>query len=65
MDASDHALTASYKRGAGPDAYRAVQKTLIDSGDFIGAMRMDIYDIQTEFGTKYDGAIYEMLDVFW
>lgn len=63
MDAADHRLTASHgHQGRAGAAYRARQKQLIDQGRFDDAIQMDIDDIQSRFGTKYDDAILEMID---
>jgi hypothetical protein len=62
MTADDHRLTKSYASGVEPDAYRAKQDALIRSGDFRGAIQMDINDIQSEFGHKYDPGIKQMLN---
>ncbi|WP_269815554.1 hypothetical protein [Parvularcula mediterranea] len=35
---------------------------MIEAGDFKGAQQMDIDDIQSKFGDKYDDAIQEMRD---
>ena len=62
MDPADHALTASNGKMAGSDIYRARQKQLIDQGKFGEAIQMDIVDIRSKFGSKYDKAIQEMID---
>jgi hypothetical protein len=62
MDPPDHWETASYGRGPGPDAYRARQRALIQEGKFREAQQMDIDDVRSKFGTKYDPAIKEMLE---
>ena len=49
-----HAQTASYGNGLWSQAYRAEQLALIDSGNFIDAVQMDIYNIRDFFGGKYD-----------
>ncbi|MGN6820465.1 MAG: hypothetical protein ACTHJR_17540 [Sphingomonas sp.] len=46
---------------AGTRAYRQTQADLIANGDFRGAQQMDINDINTKFGNKYDDAIQQML----
>jgi filamentous hemagglutinin len=64
MDRADHRQLAS--TGGGPGSvqadYRARQKALWDSGDTAGAVMMDIDDIRSKLGTKYDDAILQMLD---
>lgn len=58
----DHRLTASWGSGEEADAYRARQAALIKSGDFRAAQQMDIDDIRSKFGDKYNGAIRKMLN---
>jgi hypothetical protein len=43
-------------------AYRAAQVNLIAQGDTAGAIYMDIQDVHGLFGSKYDEAIYQMLE---
>jgi len=62
MDKADHRQTASYGNSKDAQAYRQQQSDLIDQGDFTGAQQMDIDDVQSKFGNKYDGAIKEMQD---
>lgn len=62
MDPADHRRTASYGRGTAQDAYRARQRELIDQGRFDDAFLMDVDDIQSKFGDKYDQAILEAID---
>lgn len=62
MDRDDHRQTASCGRSAEAQEYREKQKELIDSGDFRGALQMDIDDIHEKFGDKYDAQIQEMLE---
>jgi hypothetical protein len=38
------------------------QRELISEGQIDEAMQMDINDVRTRFGTKYDAAITEMID---
>ncbi|PCH74746.1 MAG: hypothetical protein COB98_09900 [Flavobacteriaceae bacterium] len=57
IDPSDHKLSASYGSSKSAKAYRAKQKQLIDSGDFKGAFEMDVKDLSSKFGKKYDDAI--------
>jgi hypothetical protein len=61
MDIADHQATASWGSWASATQYRADQEALIDAGDWAGAIKMDIDDIQSKCGSKYDDAIYEML----
>jgi hypothetical protein len=61
MDRLDHYDTASWGRSEAAQNYRADQLKLLDKGDTSGALQMDIKNIRDLFGTKYDGAIAEML----
>ncbi len=61
MDPADHRQTASY---GNPD-YVAQQKAMIDEGGMKGfedAFLMDVDDVQSKFGSKYDDAILEAID---
>lgn len=62
MEKADHAETASYGNSAEAKGYRAEQSRLIQQGKFGDAQRMDIKDVQSKFGSKYDSAIQQMLD---
>jgi hypothetical protein len=42
--------------------WRDAQKDLIRKGRVLDAVQMDIDDIRSKFGTKYDKGIQEMLD---
>lgn len=55
----DHKLTGSWGSSSSAKTYRAKQKELIDAGDFKGAFEMDVNDIRSKFGSKYDKAIEE------
>ena len=64
MEPKDHRKTASY--GGGPNskqqAYRDKQKELINQGAFDEAFLMDVEDIQSKFGSKYDEAILKAMN---
>jgi RHS repeat-associated protein len=64
MDPADHRLTASYggREGSPQQIYRDKQKALIEQGLFDEAFLMDVDDIQSKFGNKYDNAILEAID---
>lgn len=62
MDPTDHRKTASYGNSAEARAYRAKQEELIKQGKFDEAQKMDIDDIRSKFGAKYDQEIEEMLE---
>jgi len=60
MDKSDHRRTASCGRSKKAQAYRVKQEKLIKSGKFREAVEMDVKDIRSKFGNKYDKGIGEM-----
>lgn len=62
MEKEDHRKTASCGMSSEAREYRAKQRELIEAGDFKAAIKMDIDDIQSKFGDKYDNALHEMLD---
>ena len=62
MEYEDHRKTASCGNSREAQEYRAQQKALIEEGRFKEAIQMDIDDIQSKFGSKYDNAIQEMLE---
>jgi len=65
METADHAQTASHgSQGLAGTGFRAQQATLINQGKFNEALQMDIRDIQSKFGSKYDVGIQQMLDYY-
>ena len=54
MDAADHRMTASWGPSKSAITYREQQAMLIANGDMHAAIQMDIDDIHSKFGTKYD-----------
>ncbi|MBI1879533.1 MAG: hypothetical protein HYR94_15160, partial [Chloroflexi bacterium] len=62
MDTSDHRATASWGNSRSAQIYRAIQEGLIGQGSLDDAIQMDIDDVQSKFGGKYDEAILEMID---
>jgi RHS repeat-associated protein len=60
MVAGDHADTASNGSSNAAKAYREEQADLISVGRFEAAQNMDITDIHTLFGSKYDVGIIQM-----
>ena len=62
MEKLDHQKTASWGNSLEAREYRELQKELIDNGKFKEAIKMDIDDITSKFGDKYDNAIKEMLE---
>ncbi len=61
MSAKDHQRTASYGGKKSAQEYRERQRKIIEQGDFRGAVQMDIDDIRSKFGNKYDKGIEKML----
>jgi len=63
METTDHRMAYSHgwqgKEGA---LYRQTQLDFINQGKFADTIQMDIDDIQSSFGSKYDSSINEMLD---
>ena len=64
METADHKLTASWGRSKAAQAYRQKQADLIAQGKVRDAVQMDIDDIRSKFGNKYDDHIQEMLETF-
>jgi hypothetical protein len=62
MDPADHMKTASWGSSRSAKAYRAKQADLIEQGKYDEAFLMDVDDIQSKFGDKYDDAILEAMD---
>ena len=62
MEKGDHRQTASWGNSKEAQQYRAKQSEMIENGDFSGAQQMDIDDVQSKFGNKYDDAIEQMRD---
>ena len=64
MSPEDHRKTASYggRLGSPQQIYRDKQFGLIKQGKFDDAFMMDVDDIQSKFGNKYDDAILQAMD---
>ena len=62
MDPADHSKTASWGRSKEAQKYQKEQAELIKNGKFKDAQQMDIDDIRSKFGNKYDKGIKEMED---
>ena len=60
MEPGDHRQTASYGGSPEAKAYRDRQRELVDQGRVHEAVQMDIDDLRSKFGDKYDPAIKEM-----
>ena len=57
MTEKDHALTASYGNSLSAKSYRAKQAKYIEEGNWKKAFEMDVNDIRSKFGEKYDEAL--------
>ncbi len=60
METADHRKTGSCGCSEEANAYREKQYEHMVNGDFDKALQMDIDDIKSKFGDKYDDAISEM-----
>jgi hypothetical protein len=60
MEKADHMKTKSWGSSRSADAWREHQRLLIKQGRFRDAVEMDIRDIQTQFGDKFNKGIQEM-----
>lgn len=62
MEKEDHRQTASFGNSKEAREYRAKQGKLIQDSKFDEALIMDIDDIRSKFGSKYDDAIAQAQD---
>lgn len=62
MTVDDHGKTASWGSSKQAIEYRQQQAALIKNKNYKAAIQMDIDDIHSKFGNKYDEAITEMLE---
>jgi hypothetical protein len=60
MTTADHQKTASWGSSTSAAAYRSQQLTLVKQGKYLAAMQMDIDDIRSKFGSRYNTAISRM-----
>lgn len=61
MDPQDHILTASFGHSAYSLRYTAAQRELVGRGGYLRALKMDVDNIRSLFGDRYDGQIRSML----
>ncbi|RZL01571.1 MAG: hypothetical protein EOP36_11020 [Rubrivivax sp.] len=61
LEVTDHRMTASWGSSREAKAYRQTQESLIKSGNFDAAQKMDIEDLREKFGNKYNAAIEQAL----
>ncbi|MDR0916488.1 MAG: hypothetical protein LBN02_04795 [Oscillospiraceae bacterium] len=64
MEKADHRLTKSWGNSNDAQDYRKKQNEYVERGEFTSAVQMDIDDIRSRFGDKYDDAISEMNE-YW
>ena len=62
MSLGDYKKTANWGRSKSAQEYRAQQRRLINNGYFMRVQQMDIDDVKSKFGNKYNKAIDEMRD---
>lgn len=62
METANHHQTASWGRSRFAIAYRKRQQELIQQGQFMDAVQMDIDDLRSKFGSQYDEGIQQMLE---
>jgi hypothetical protein len=62
MDYQDHRNATSTGSRPAAQAHRNRQQNLVNQGRFGDAIQMEIDDIQSRYGDKYDEAILEMID---
>jgi hypothetical protein len=60
METKDHMKTKSWGSSKKSKEDRAKQKVLIEQGKFREAQQMDIDDLRSQFGNKYDKGIEQM-----
>ncbi|WP_141769966.1 hypothetical protein [Bacillus massilinigeriensis] len=60
METKDHMKTKSWSSSKKSKEYRAKQKVLIQQGKFREAQQLDIDDLRSQFGNKYDKGIEQM-----
>lgn len=57
MGMADHRRTACWGGSPKSASYREAQKQLLDSGNIMRAFNMDVNNLHSLFGSKYDAAI--------
>ena len=63
MTEADHALTASFRGSDKAIFWRELQIDLLEEGKIKEAIELDILDVRSRFGSKYDTGIKQMLAV--
>ena len=64
IEPNDHKFTASYGSSRAAKYYRSKQKELIENGDFMAAFEMDVRDLISKFGSKYNDAIQKAREYY-
>ena len=62
MEAADHRKTSSFGNSSAAQKYRSEVERLIVDGQMRKAMAKEVKDVKSNFGTKYNEAIQQMLD---
>jgi hypothetical protein len=62
MTEADHQKTGSWGSSDGAVNWQENQRDLIKKGQFADALKMDVEDIRTKFGDKYNKGLVEMLE---
>lgn len=62
LEIADHKATSSSGSGKRAVEIRAKQTKLINEGKFMEALEMDVNELRTKFGAKYEVGIQQMLD---
>jgi filamentous hemagglutinin len=62
MDPEDHKKTASAGSSDEAIEYRRIQEELLQQGRLMDAVMMDVRDIRSKFGDKYEDGIGQMLE---
>jgi hypothetical protein len=62
MEVTDHSKTGSFRNNPGASDYRAVQKSLVEQGRYRDAAAMDLRNIRSNTGSKYNQGMLEAID---
>jgi hypothetical protein len=65
MTTADHTMTPSFRSSAAAQRFRAQQMTLLQSGQYLDALKLDVDAIRNIHGDAYDGAIQQMGEYVW
>jgi hypothetical protein len=65
MDPADHAKTLSYGYSGLSEVYRSLQQQLLLEGDYVTAIKLEVYTVSRMFPGKYDDAISMAIEYFY